>query len=136
MSVRWRIVERETGDLHDPRDVSDHSGECCANGAGGGLCVDQAGWHVTRVLLVFTDPATGAPLTNPPVGLSAACSARELTTPFEVPAGLYAIALRAFDPTAPTVIQAQSPSPELRSVRDAEIVNLDVVELSVSVAAP
>lgn len=133
VSVRWRIVERETGALHDPRNISDASGACCANGASERPCDTQPGWRITRVRLVFTDPMTGAELVVPPVGLDASCSARELTTPFELPEGLYAIALRAFDPGAPAVIQAQSPSPELRSVRKAEIVNLDVVELSVSV---
>ncbi len=132
VSVRWRIVERETGAIHDPRDVSDETGECCANPAV--KCAAQPGWHVSRVRLVFTDPSSEAQLANPPAGLDATCRARELTTPFELPEGLYAIALRAFDPAAPIVIQAQSPSPELRTVRKAEIANLDVVELSVSVA--
>jgi hypothetical protein len=134
VSVRWRIVERETGALHDPRDVADKSGQCCANGGSVASCATQPGWHITRVHLLFTDPTTQTPLANPPAGLDAACNARELTTPFELPEGLYAIALRAFDPAAPDVIQAQSPSPELRTVKKAEIVNLDVVELSVSVS--
>lgn len=132
VSVRWRIVERATGTLRDPRDVSDQQGVCCQNRSDRGECAGQPGWRVTRVLVVLTDPTTGTTLPDPPAGLEAPCNARELTTPFELPDGLFAINLRAFDPAAPLVVEAESPSPELRVVRAAEIVNLDIVELSVT----
>ncbi len=150
VSVRWRIAERDSGDLADPRDVHDVHGVCCpATGPDGACCVlsndsdqccaaaDEATgcrktWHVTRVRVVLADPETGGEVPQAASGLDAACSARELTTPFELPLGLFAITLRAFDPAAPGEVEAESPSPEIRTVRKAEIVSLDVVQLSVS----
>jgi len=136
VSVRWRIAERETGNLDDPRDVADDTGVCCqAHDAG--RCAGQPGWRITRVKVIISDPDTLVPEPDAPTsGLDAPCGARELTTPFDIKEGLFAITLRAFDPaidpSASGYIEAESPSPEIRTVRKAEIVNLDIVELSVS----
>jgi hypothetical protein len=132
ISVRWRITELETGALYDPRDVADDSGTCCQPVAGEKPCGGLPAWRVTRVRVVLADSNTGQKIANPPAGLDATCSAREFTTPFTLPAGLLAISLRAFDPGAPDLVQAESPSPQLRTVHKAEIVNLDVVALAVS----
>ncbi len=130
VSVRWRISEVGTGEFYDPRDVSDSVGTCCKDSDT--LCASQSNaWRVTRVQLALIDQATEVPLANAPNGLDAPCSARELTTPFELPPGTYAISLRAYDPAVPDVVEAESPSPEIRTLRRAEIVNLDVVVLSV-----
>lgn len=131
VSVRWRIAERATGALIDPGTRNDSTGACCEAAGGNKACAGQPGWRVTRVRVVIADPSTGVEISNPPSGLDATCSARELTTPFTLTPGLFAITLRAFDPAAPDVVEAESPSPEIRTVRKAEIVNLDVVELSV-----
>ncbi len=130
VSVRWRISELGTGLLLDPRDVSDSTGACCKHSAQQ-ACADETDWRITRVQLALVDQSTGQPLANAPLGLDASCRARELTTPFELPPGTYAISLRAYDPATPELIQAESPSPEIRTLRRSEIVNLDVVELSV-----
>jgi hypothetical protein len=130
VSVRWRIAERATGRLLDPRDVGDGSGRCCQRAPDSTACADE-GWRITRVRVVLADPSSAVEIADAPTGLDASCTARELTTPFIVPEGLFAITLRAFDPAAPELIEAESPSPELRVVRKAEIVNLDVVALSV-----
>ena len=137
VSVRWRIAERQTGNLDDPRDVSDESGVCCQVRDDKVGCAGQPGWRITRVRVVIANPTTLEELSTSAsgaafAGLDAECGARELTTPFELGEGLFAFTLRAFDPAAPDVIEAESPSPELRTVRKAEIVNLDIVELSVS----
>ena len=135
VSVRWRIAERSTGALHDPRDVADASGTCCAVRDSQLGCAGQPGWHITRVRLELTEilaeEGTEQPLANPPAGLDAPCRSRELTTPFELPTGTFAVALKAFDPAAPDAIEAESPSAEIRTIHRAEIVSLDVVELSV-----
>ena len=131
MNVRWRIAERETGRVDDPRDDSDAAGVCCKYREAGGVC-STMGWRISRVQLLFTDTTTGAPLADPPAGLDAPCGKREFTTPFSVPSGNYSILLRAYDP-ATDAVQAQSPLPEERSLHRSEIVNLDIVELSVSV---
>ena len=130
VNVRWRIAERETGRVDDPRDDSDAAGVCCKYFDSGRACT-KAAWHITRVQLLFADADTGAPLADPPGGLDAPCGKREFTTPFSLPSGNYDITLRAYDPTTDAT-QAQSPLPEERSIHRAEIVNLDIVELSVS----
>jgi hypothetical protein len=130
VSVRWRISELGTGKLYDPRDINDSTGTCCKD-AHAGECAAQPGWRVTRVQLRLIDQATEQPLANAPNGLDSPCSARELTTPFELPPGIYAISLRAYDPAMPDLIEAESPLPEIRTLRNSEIVSLDVVELSV-----
>jgi hypothetical protein len=135
VSVRWRIVERETGARFDPDDVDDGNGVCCQQRDAQLGCTGQPGWHVNRVALEFRDPVTSELVPDLPMGLDAPCSARELTTPFELDEGSFAIQVRAFDPSEPAVAQALSPSPELRDVKRGEIVNLDIVELSVSAAA-
>ena len=130
VNVRWRIAVRETGRVDDPRDDSDAAGVCCQYFEAGKVCTTN-GWHITRVQLLFTDSTTGAALVDPPGGLDAPCGKRELTTPFSLPSGNFDILLRAYDP-ATNATQAQSPLPEQRSIHRAEIVNLDIVELSVS----
>ena len=131
VTARWRLSERQTGALYDPRDISDESGTCCQPVAGSPACAGAPAWRVTRVHVVLADPATATEIAAQP-GLDASCGSRELTTPFSLPEGLFAISLRAFDPAAPAMIEAESPSPQIRTVRKAEIVNLDVVELLVS----
>ena len=131
VSVRWRIAEQVTGALYDPRDIADKAGTCCQPISGQPRCSELATWRVSRVRVVLADPTTAAEI-EVPGGLDATCGARELTTPFTLPTGLFAITLRAFDPTAPDLIQAESPSPAIRTLRKAEIVELDVVALSVS----
>jgi hypothetical protein len=130
--VRWRIVEQQTGAFHDPRDIADASGTCCQPIPNEKPCAGAPAWRVTRVRIVLADSNTGQEIAQPPAGLDATCSARELTTPFTLPDGLLAISLQAFDPAAPALVEAESPSPQLRTIKKAEIVNLDVVALSVS----
>src|SRR5688572_26605462 len=92
VSVRWRIAERTTGRLLDPRDVADGRGGCCERGIDGSACID-GGWRITRVRVVLADPSSAVEIADAPTGLDAGCSARELTTPFTVPEGLFAITL-------------------------------------------
>lgn len=107
---------------------------CCAvvDAASGCASVEPIReWRITRVRVVLSDPSTEVEIPNEPTGLDAKCGDRELTTSFSLPQGLFAITLRAYDPAAPDEIQAESPSPAIREIKKAEIVNLDVVELSV-----
>jgi hypothetical protein len=131
VSVRWRISEQKTGALYDPRDVSDDNGTCCQP-MGDQPCSGSPAWRVNRVRVVLADSNTGAEVMTDREGLDAGCGSRELTTPFSLPEGLFAISLRAYDPAMPDAIEAESPAPAIRTVRKAEIVNLDVVELEVS----
>jgi hypothetical protein len=134
VNVRWRVEERETGRLDDPRDISDGNGVCCQTRVDGQPCGPASGWIIPRVRLRLEDPTTDG-VVNPDLpGLTAECGARELTTPFDLPSGTYAITLVAYNPADPdaSCAEAQSPLPEIRSVKKADIVQLDVVELSVS----
>jgi hypothetical protein len=89
-------------------------------------------WRISRVRVVLDYPDTEKEIDDAPSGLDAKCGDRELTTPFTLPEGLFAITLRAYNPAAPDQIQAESPSPAIREIKKSEIVNLDVVELSVT----
>jgi hypothetical protein len=135
--VRWRIGERDTGKIYDPFDAQDGAGGCLQPcDATQRDCANAPRWRVTRVHLVLADTETGAEVPAPPAGLDSNCDARELTTPFTLPEGLFSITLRAFDPAMPELVQAESPSPELRVLRRGEIVNLDIVVLAVLGAPP
>lgn len=138
VTVRWRIEERETGRLDDPRDISDGNGVCCQQRPDGQACGVESGWEIQRVALQLHDPTTNAPVDGDLPGLTAACGKREFTTPFDLPVGTYGITLVAYNPDfasdlGPTACtEAQSPLPEIRNVKAGQIVQLDVVELSVS----
>lgn len=129
VNARWRIIELANGDFYDPRDIADQNGVCCEPISGQPRCGGAPAWRIETVRVQLADPATGVELADPPSGLVAKCGDREFTTPFTLPSGQFAINLVADAPSL-------SPSPEIRIVKPAEIVNLDVVALSIPATTP
>jgi len=142
VSFRWRLVDKGTKDragsgrIYDPGEFIGEDGACeCA--PGDGRCAGSS-WKVTRVQLVVRDPKTLAVPPEIDAGdVTFACRQREATTPFIVPTREngepWALSLRAFDPAASpgSPDQGTTPSPDVRFVPPAEIVNLDVIEIAV-----
>jgi hypothetical protein len=143
VSFRWRLIDKGTKDragsgrIYDPGEFVGEDGACACDGRNDGRCTGVS-WSVTRVKLEVRDPKT---LQVPPEVLDGdvtfPCRQREATTPFIVPTREngepWALSLRAFDPAAPpgTPDQGSTPAPDVRFVPPAEIVNLDVIEISV-----
>jgi hypothetical protein len=125
VNARWRIVELSNGDFYDPRDIADAEGVCCEPLSGQPACGGSPAWRIETVRVQLADPTTGVELADAPSDLTAKCGAREFTTPFTLPSGLFAIDLVTDSAVA------LSPSPELRTVEPAHIVNLDVIALSI-----
>lgn len=130
VNARWRIVELSTGLFKDPRDIADSDGTCCEPLSQEPACGGEPAWRIETVRVQLADPATGVELPNAPADLTAKCGARELTTPFTLPTGLFAINLI----TDSSVVL--SPSPELRTIEPGQIVNLDVITLSIPATVP
>jgi hypothetical protein len=131
VSVRWRIVDLTNGSNYDPKQYGAADGSCMCGG-NGPTCPGEPDWRVQRVRLQIVDEANGLAAPIDPALLEFACDTREATTPFLVPAGRYALSLEAFnffDPDSPAGV---TPPPLVRSIIDAEIVNLDVIEIGVN----
>jgi len=106
---------------------------CLADGTPGGCAGSGPGWEIDLVRLVIVDPL--APGAAPPIDPEKAkflCNQREATTPFEIKSGRYALSLAAFDVSGgvETPVGA-TPAPAVRTIKQGEIVNLDVVEIGV-----
>jgi hypothetical protein len=131
VSVRWRIVDLSNGSNYDPKAFGAADGSCMCGGSGAS-CPGEPDWRVQRVRLKLVDEATGAPPAVDPALLDFACDVREATTPFRVPAGRYALSLEAFNYFSPDAPAGVTPAPLERTIKDAEIVNLDVIEIGVN----
>src|SRR5262249_46872257 len=124
------IVDLTTGQDYDPTEVADPTdGKACS--LTGTSCADS--WTVHRVRLVIADPTTGMEML--PAGdtrVEFACRQREATTPFELTPGTFLMSLRGFDPcrAAPND-EGVTPAPTVRTIKKAEVVNLDVIEIGV-----
>jgi hypothetical protein len=138
VSVRWRIIDVQTGVGFDPHDVrmSDDSCSCaaCPNPASCATCAPNL-WIITRVHLRLADPNTGAPFGVDPSAVTFSCATREATTPFVLPVGNYALSLDADAVTAPGQacprLEVITPAPLTRTIVKGEVVNLDVIEIGV-----
>jgi len=123
VSFRWRIVDRCTGESFDPGNHIDP--------AGTGACVDT-GWRVDTLQLVALDSSSNDACTTSVCVFP--CKQREATTAFEIPAGTYAFSIAATLGTdgGTSVCPSATPPPLVRSVKDAEITNLDVIQIEVA----
>jgi hypothetical protein len=133
VSVRWRIVDLPTGFVYDPNDQAIAGGGCACvpQGAPGPFCGDRLQWTIPRVRLVVND-LMDQPVLAGDSRLIFACSAREATTPFILPAGIFSVSIAAFDPAGSDLSAiAVTPQPTLRTIRPAAIVNLDVIEIGI-----
>jgi hypothetical protein len=132
VSVRWRIVDKQTGIVSDPRNVADPlvPGGCACTPPSG-ACPRGCGFKIARVQLRVTDPTTGAEIPVDDRYTLFDCARGEATTGFRIPEGEHALSLRAFDPAEPDRPQATTPPPVLRQLSRGAIVNLDLVELAV-----
>jgi len=135
VSVRWRIVDKQSGAVIDPRAVADPLvAGGCACVPPSGSCPRGCGFRITRVQLRVTNPTTGETIPVDERYTLFECTAREATTGFRIPEGEHALSLRAFDPADPDRPQATTPPPVVRQLSRGEIVNLDLIELAVDPA--
>ncbi len=131
VSVRWRIVDLSSGDAYDPGDVKGSDGSCCCNQPG---CVTLAGcmpdWRIRTVSIELADATTGAPVST---DLSPfACSLREKTTAFVLPAGTFAVSISADNVNADLgAAPVALPPASVRTIIKGDVVNLDVIEIGV-----
>jgi hypothetical protein len=125
VSVRWQIVDLTRGNLIRPNDVGRGDGSC-GHEEPDGSPVET--WVIPRVRLVVADPKSGAEvIAADDKRLIFNCSQREGTTPFSLPLGQYAMSLLAVDADTEVV----TPAPAVRTLKRAELVSLDVVELGI-----
>jgi hypothetical protein len=84
------------------------------------------------VSVQLADPDTGVP--REVTGQRTVCTAGELTTPFKLPTGRFAISLvaQATDRTGRIPIQASTPAAEIRDIVAGAVVNLQVIEIAVN----
>lgn len=136
VSFRWRILDKTTGLLSDPRD---HGGE-------GGACLKRTnqtilrncepfgdGWWIKHVRLDVADPVSGQKTFIESRFVEFTCRTREATTEFEIPLGTWALSVRAVNPPDPPCAKVgTTPPPQVRDVKKGEIVNLDVIEIAVN----
>jgi hypothetical protein len=127
VGVRWEIVDLTRGVLKRPDEVG-------ANGACGvdeGDASPLPSWVIQQVRLVVADPTTNVEvLSADDRRLLFNCSQREAITSFTLPLGTFSLSLRAVNHGAddPSVV---TPAPSVRTLKSAEVVNLDVVELGI-----
>ncbi len=134
VSVRWLIVDLSTGGLIKPNDktIAQSDGSC-------GIVEPDASvlptWRIEEVRLVIADPVTGSEVladggASTDKRLLFTCTQREGTTPFSLPPGTFALSLRAVNGGVddPSVVTA---APSVRTLKAAEVVNLDVEELGI-----
>jgi hypothetical protein len=137
VSMRWRVVVQETGAGYDPRDTGQPGGACQLTSdhavpGTGNNCRETVQWTVHRIRLQVNDPVTGLSRNVPNSITEFDCRAREATTSFDIPLGVHALSLCAFNPATPDRCdEGDTPPPAVREVKKAEIANLDVVEISV-----
>jgi hypothetical protein len=128
VSVRWRIIDLSTGEGFDPSANSGANGFCCLQRTQN-VCNADNIWIVQTVGITLTDPVTGE---SPVHRDGFPCSEREVTTPFDLPTGTFAISLTAeiFSGTGmrtPGVL----PPPQVDTIVSGDVVNLQVIEISV-----
>jgi len=131
VSVRWRISNLSTGETWDPTTARSNDGSCCSDHDFAHNCATTSIWVVHTVSVVLRDPATDAPVPGiePRTFL---CDKRESTTPFDLPAGTFAIGLTAevFDGLG-NAAPGALPPPEVRTIVRGEVVNLQDIQIGV-----
>jgi hypothetical protein len=132
VSVRWRIVDLMTSVGFDPKAQAQSDGSCA-----GPLAPVPDGtaptpeWVVHHVRLKVTEPVTNVPIDINPDVVVFSCAQREATTSFQIPLGRFALDLCPFDVDPNVCDEGVTPAPEIRTVKQAEIINLDVIEIGV-----
>jgi len=128
VSVRWRIVDLQSAVGYDPR----------AQGAADGSCIGPDGaWVVHNIALMVADPVTGAVIAiDPPTEILFSCRQREATTGFRIPLGRFTFDLCPFSTDSTVCDEGVTPGPAIRTVRKAEIINLDVIQIGVRAPRP
>jgi hypothetical protein len=123
VSFRWRIVDQCTGNVIDIAQHTDHTTGACSCTAGSGDCPTYS-WIVHTIrLVVSADQHFDFP-----------CKQREATTAFQIKEGEYPLSIEALQPgddAGPDCQEAITPPPLVRSVINAQITNLDVIQIGV-----
>jgi hypothetical protein len=129
VSVRWRIVEKQSGKIHDPGSLpsADGTGACQCT-LDNPDCSPVCQWKVQSVKLLVRDPVTLDPAPVDDVDVTFPCRVREATTRFAIPAGRWAVSLSA---SGDATTNPTTPAPDVREVKHGQINNLDVIEISV-----
>jgi hypothetical protein len=138
VSVRWYIQDLTTGELMNPRDH---------NGPGGSCVFDEPdmstlrSWSIAKIKLVIADVIDASPdskeiLSPCDSRVVFDCSQAEATTPFSLPTGTFAMSLQAIvtecgSEAGSGSVQTVTPAPAVRTIKRAEVVNLDVVQIGV-----
>ncbi len=137
VSVRWRIIDKTSGAVSDPRDYADPvvAGGCRCVGGQGPNCQNSCGWAIARVRLHISRITEMGleelmPREIDTSALEFPCRQEEATTTSIIPAGQLFFSLEGDDGSTPPAIQAYGPPGVLRNVVEAQVVNLDVVELA------
>jgi len=131
VSVRWRINNLSTGQTFDPMDFGSNDGSCCADLDKPGNCLATSVWVVRTVSVVLSDPTTDVPVPGfvPPTFW---CKSREATTEFNLPQGRFAIGLApVVDDGAGNPAPSVVPPPEIRTIVNGDVVNLQDIEIGV-----
>lgn len=139
VSLRWRIVDLNTGARFDPRTVGGTNGVCACPAPNEpdrpDNCSPEYGWRVSRIAIDLVDQATLMPPVLADGGeskLQFDCDKREETTPFVIPPGSYAVRITAMNPSGEsTCVAGYTPPAVPRTIRQGDIVSLDVVEIGV-----
>ena len=135
VSLRWRIVDLQSGVGYDAKKFSGPDGVCrCpppSEASRSTECAPTYGWTVHRIEIELTDEKTGEAALLADPRLTFDCSRREATTPFIVPPGNYGIRVHARDPARGDCVEGHTPPAISRALRKGDIVNLDVVEVGI-----
>jgi len=150
VTVRWRIVELSDGRIWNPAtdtEIAGSDGFCChketdANGHQiQSACIDPnataqnvAAWVVKTVDVQLASPDGQSDMAQLTTGQGTPCTAGELTTPFKLPAGRFAVSLvaHATNRSGAVTLQVSTPAPEIRDIVRGGIVNLQVIEIAVN----
>jgi hypothetical protein len=130
VSVRWRIVDKASGRIHDPGSLPSADGTGACHCTKDNPDCSTCEWRIQSVKLIMRDPVSLAPAPIDDVDVTFPCRVRESTTRFTIPEGRWSISLEALgDPMINT--QPTTPAPDVRDVRRGQINNLDVIEIAV-----
>lgn len=135
VSLRWRLIDLQSGVGYDPKTYDGPDGVCRCGPVSEVTrpdnCSPEYGWTVHRIEVELTDEATGLPVLDGDPRLVFECNRREGTTPYIVPPSSYGIRIKAIDPTRGDCVEGQTPPTVIRTIRRGDIVNLDVVEVGI-----
>ena len=122
VSVRWKIVDLQSGEPIDPRLGCERKDQ------------DGCGWKIDQIGIELSNEAALACSKGNPRCFR--CDAREATTQFDVATGEVGISLRALGADGLPLQGVVSPPPLTYNVVANQIVSLDILQLGVDPPPP